>query len=149
MRDAKVTGGGPPTIILKDWQEKFFSVLPKVTIEGFNGIDNFKSMTSSFSRYVEDTKVIDTYSVERPISNDDRMAAVENPITGKQGQKRKYESKCSDESYRIELISIERESLQVEKARNTIILDISNLLESLVTLKKLKILSENQLLQEQ
>ncbi|KAH3892615.1 hypothetical protein DPMN_016736 [Dreissena polymorpha] len=131
MRDAKVTGGGPPTIILKDWQEKFFSVLPKVTIEGFNGIDNFKSMTSSFSRYVEDTKVIDTYSVERPISNDDRMAA------------------GSDESYRIELISIERESLQVEKARNTIILDISNLLESLVTLKKLKILSENQLLQEQ
>ncbi|KAH3801665.1 hypothetical protein DPMN_155323 [Dreissena polymorpha] len=35
LRDSKVTGGGPPTVILKDWQEKFLRVLPKVTIEGF------------------------------------------------------------------------------------------------------------------
>ncbi|KAH3701650.1 hypothetical protein DPMN_076640 [Dreissena polymorpha] len=43
LRDPKVTGEGTTTIILTDWQEKLFSVLPKVTVEGFKGIDIFQT----------------------------------------------------------------------------------------------------------
>ncbi|KAH3713195.1 hypothetical protein DPMN_072981 [Dreissena polymorpha] len=46
LREARATGGGPAIADLKDWQEKLLSALPKVSIEGFPGIDNFKVQTT-------------------------------------------------------------------------------------------------------
>ncbi|KAH3704414.1 hypothetical protein DPMN_079470 [Dreissena polymorpha] len=46
LREARATGGGPAIADLKDWQEKLLSALPKVSIEGLPGIDNFKVQTT-------------------------------------------------------------------------------------------------------
>ncbi|KAH3775265.1 hypothetical protein DPMN_176666 [Dreissena polymorpha] len=46
LREARATGGGPAIADLKDWQEKLLSALPKVSIECFPGIDNFKVQTT-------------------------------------------------------------------------------------------------------
>ncbi|KAH3794384.1 hypothetical protein DPMN_147917 [Dreissena polymorpha] len=114
LKEARATGGGPAIADPKDWQEKLLSALPKVSIKGFPGIDNFKVQTTFNAEDKELSKESPESSISASTSSKRKNADVEKGSAPEKDEERIFAVEEQTLALKEQTLEIMRQQLQVQ-----------------------------------